>query len=214
VAAKQKQVQVPEHAKTGVWVHILDALFPLNWITDKVQTEEVPVIKRGKVLKVDIVKSMVPVKTPYWGLVDHRESEYRKFGYNRLAGRLVTEGSTRDDFTVASLAAQRKVVGDTYAIVNGTVLPLTLVPGLTGNEDSATRKPKMDVPDGLYIEIGDEEWVLQVGVSQTFTRQKPYVLNGLFVWANMKPFRAAATERVAPEAEADVTDASSLFAIA
>ncbi len=62
-----------------------------------------------------------------------------------------------------------EVLGSTYFVVDGDIIPFTPVPGITGKEGSKNRHPKFSIPrnEALVLDVGARQMNASFLISQT-----------------------------------------------
>lgn len=164
-------------APAGAYIQLLDGVFPLTIIRER----EVEV-RHGKKLVDTIVE---PLDKPRAAL--HHPKTGAK-NIRNLPGSILGADGTADPATL----------GVTGALIDGVVIPLTFVSGLTGKEGKTNqdgsltaRNPKLDLGEGVSVTFEGNPYTLRVGVSQT----APGLLN---VWGDLYP-KTAKKAKAAPD---------------
>ncbi len=161
-----KATVIPQAYRKGVWVHILNVFLPLREFTQKVVE-----CKRGR----EKWNELVDVD-PFAMLLDPRDPDQTSGGISGLAGRLTdAEGNHTPE-----------VLGDTFVVIDGEVVPFTLIPGMTGTEGKLNangkprkRNPKFDTGDGVPVVWHKDAHTFRIGISQTGD-------NSLYMWGSLR----------------------------
>lgn len=175
--------KLPKQVLKGVWVHVYGIFFPLE-----VQTTKEVKVTRGRKVTFETEELPAPVAV----LTEFR-SDNPNFGQSGIRG---VGGHIYDNSTGTHMP---EALGETFAVIDGEIVPFEMVAGLTGKEGGLTKGGKPKARHGKYdlgtagvsVAWANGVYTLRFGISQSTP-------NGLFFYGSLKP-EGVRTERVVSE---------------